>query len=195
MVDIATKKCTVCNTVKSEDEFYTQRANGKEYLKSECKTCSIASTTRYILENSGKNKQYKKNWIANNKEEVNQYHRDYYSLNKEKNRLYNTVYQREYRRKKAWAIKETFINRFSGLEWDDLKRAVNSVLKEHHLKVELSLEDTIVSLYVLKTTPIDEELRFKLSTIYLILSGNYKTEQLKEKLKGLIPHRWGLKHI
>ncbi len=74
------KKCNICDTIKSIDDFYKNQTR--------CKLC----TKQYNLDNKNKIKEYKKSYRDENKEFISKNNKDYYLNNKERINKNNNLY-------------------------------------------------------------------------------------------------------
>ena len=63
------KYCGGCKQCKPESEFYNN-TNIKDGLQTQCKTCKIASSTRWRKLNPEKSKKYQREWKQNNFDKV-----------------------------------------------------------------------------------------------------------------------------
>ena len=81
------KKCTKCNEIKELTSF-SKDINGKDGVRSRCKSCCNNRQKIYIHKNKEEIKIRNKEWRKKNKEHVMTYKRD----NREKNRKYQATY-------------------------------------------------------------------------------------------------------
>ncbi|SOB60630.1 putative prophage protein [Pseudodesulfovibrio profundus] len=100
MAEYQTKRCTKCGEVKPVSEFY-KRAESRDGLVSNCKSCGAAATKRWRENNADKDRARKYAWREKNKERAREIDRKSYQKRREvrkaKNREYNRTHREERR--------------------------------------------------------------------------------------------------
>lgn len=124
------KKCSVCQKVKSYNEFYSQEKrniNGENYTyyRPDCKECAKEKATKRQIENREETIKYKREWYkqnrerqielmkiwnANNLEFVRQYQSDWQKNNPDKLKVYRRNHRKHGIKKGEWVDCKKYFN-------------------------------------------------------------------------------------
>lgn len=112
------KACSICQKIKTLDEFVNKKSIKKDGKASECKECKKERDREYRsrIEVKENKKEYDKLYYENNKDRLDDYRSDWRLQNKENKKEYDKKYREENKerkkeyRKAYWQIKGKEIN-------------------------------------------------------------------------------------